>query len=180
MIVEINFLEKKNKKKFAPYLLIFFALLFIGTSISIVMVQSMLLSDSIASKNNQITQLEALISDNQAEFSDYQGLIDLEEKYTQLKESSNPIIPLYQAVLGLFPSPKQLNSYTQVERKSVIVNGSFQNFKAVGEFVSKLTTIPYIQDVTITSVNQTDKGYNATLTIYLHEDLVKKELNTNG
>ncbi|MEN2765568.1 hypothetical protein [Ornithinibacillus xuwenensis] len=176
MNVEINFLEKKEKKNIAPYLLGFMALLLIISVISAILWQSIQLKQSISSKTDYAEQLEDHISSNQDGMNGSKNLMQLQETMDTLKMESLPTVAIYEDTLRLLIDPNHLVSYQNVQVDQFVLEARFSDLTAVANFVALILNRSYVQDVQLTSVSSAATGYEATITVYYSEDAVKKEL----
>ncbi|WP_047985088.1 hypothetical protein [Ornithinibacillus californiensis] len=179
MNVEINFLEKQEKKKIAPFMFSLLAILLISLAIGVTWYQTYLLTHELNEKSAYVEKLEAVISENQVEIADQQRLQQLQQAVENLQRSSLPTVDLYEEIIGLIPNLNQLQSYENGDSTQLIVDVTFPHLIAVSSYVSSLLDVKYVQDVQLTGVSKVELGYQATLTVLFDEEVLKKELNPN-
>jgi pilus assembly protein HofN len=136
MIVEINFLEKKEKKKIAPYVFSFLAILFIVAILSIVYYQTHLLRNELSDKHKHIGELEEVVAGYQGDTAERQGLIQLQETIENQKQDTLPTVPMYQDILRLINSPSQLIQYEHTEQNQFVIDIRLPDFVAVSTLVT--------------------------------------------
>lgn len=176
MNVEINFLEKQENKKIAPFLITIFAILLIVSAVTVILYQNYLLTSEIQGKRDYAEMLEIHVSEIQADYEEQKQLTQLKHNLENLKQEALPTVDMYRDIVGLLAQSNQLIYYENSQSNQFIVDTQFPNFNSLSSYVSNLLAISYIRDVQLTSVSRLENGYLATLTVQYDEETVKKEL----
>jgi pilus assembly protein HofN len=177
MNVEINFLEKQEKKKIAPFMFSLLAILLFGLAIGVTWYQTYLLTNELSDNNIYLEKLEAVISENQDNIADQQRINQLQQAINNLQQSNIPTVDLYREIIGLLNSSNQLQYYEHIDSSQLVVDVVFPNLTAATSYVSNLLDLKFVQDVQLNGVSKVDSGYQATLTVLFDEVELKQELN---
>ncbi|MFS0673068.1 hypothetical protein [Ornithinibacillus sp. 179-J 7C1 HS] len=179
MNTEINLLEQKPKKNLAFYFVIFIFIILIATTIVVLNLQIDYYNTRIKTEGEHIAQLEEVLREHNLNMEDEQRLSQVHEMLSTIQMQSIPNVWLYFDLTDLF-NQNQLQSYVFSGENQVIISAKFSSLPKVADYVAAILERNYINDVDISNVNSVGESYQATLTISLDLDRIRKELGEDA
>lgn len=173
MNTEINLLEQKPKINLVPYFLISIFIVSLITIVFVLLLQRDYYHSQISAEEEYITQMEALLQEYSANSN--RQLYEVEQALSFIQKESIPHVSLYDEVKQVLIEA-QLDSYVYTGENQIFIDANFPSLKAIADDVSRLSQLNYVVDVEITSTILTGETYEASLSIGLDQDKLRKEL----
>lgn len=177
MNTEINFLELKPKKYIIPLIFSIIFLLLLIIVAGVLFYQKAGYVKKIETFQNSIAQMETAILEKSAVGED--DLQKLQKNILAIQTAAIPNVELYVSIRELFPDQNQLYSYEKIEKGKITIGANFASLQAIANYISTLTEQNFVADIEMSNVVKVVSGYQATLTIFIIEDVLQEELGND-
>lgn len=173
-MVDINFLEEKEKPNIAPYLLIAVGVLVLGLALLFITFEK----NSLIAEDNQIQEDIVQIKDQQTLLT-RDTLTDVQKSRNELKDTVSelnqvliPSVPVLKDMISLLPERGFFLEYQFQKPNVLTMQVRFDGMQDVASYTNALTTKSYTEDVQVTTIDTTaveEGDYFETLPRYVAE-----------
>ncbi|MDL4841672.1 hypothetical protein [Aquibacillus rhizosphaerae] len=177
-MVEINFLER-SKKNIVPYILVVLLVLLLG--ITVVGLQW-----QVSYQEEQLSSYKDQLNANLEEQRNLENIEGIQNQRQTLKEQVNevelsifPTLSILDKMIILLPEKAYFENYTFTIQDGLYLDIRVESVEQVAAYTNILEMQNFVEVVDVSTINQTDSGYIASLYVALNEQSLTEEASDN-